>query len=79
MHGDLPQSTAELLIDEFRQRFPLLEKIVGEFGDDGPRERIPRFFGFLLAAANNPNPGGCCFVLDISAGTTAIAVLLTAR
>ncbi len=78
MKGDPSQSAAELLIDEFRQRFPLLEKIVGEFGDDGPREQVPWFFGFLLAAANNPNPGGCCFVLDISSGTTAIAALLTA-
>jgi hypothetical protein len=78
MTGDPTQSATELLIDEFRQRFPLLEKIVGEFGDEGPRERIPWFFGFLLAAANNPNPGGCCFVLDISAGTTAIAALLAA-
>lgn len=78
MTGDPTQTTTELLIDDFRQRFPLLEKIVGEFGDDGSRERIPWFFGFLLAAANNPNPGGCCFVLDISTGTTAIAALLTA-
>ena len=78
MIGDPAQSATELLIDEFYQRFPLLKKIVGEFGGDGPRERVPWFFGFLLAAANNPNPGGCCFVLDMSTGTTAIAALLTA-
>lgn len=75
--GDPTQSATEL-IDEFRQRFPLLEKIVGKFGDEGPRERVPWFFGFLIAAANSPNPGGCCFVLDMSSGTTAIAALLTA-
>jgi hypothetical protein len=77
MASDPIPSATDPLIDEFRQRFPLLARIVGEFGEGG-RERVPWFFAFLLAAANSPKPGGCCFVLDASPGTTAIAALLTA-
>jgi hypothetical protein len=76
--GNPTLSATEALIDEFRRRFPLFEKIVGEFGEDQRREQVPLFFAFLLAAANNPRPGGCCFLLDVSAGTTAIAAVLTA-
>lgn len=69
------------LIGEFRRRFPLFDRIVGQFGtddvEDMPAERIPWFFGFLLAAAK-PEPGACCFVLDKTPGTTAIAATLTA-
>ena len=78
MRGDPIQSAAELLIDDFRRRFPLLESLVGEFGNERLEERIPWLFGFLLAAANNQGLGGCCFVLDVSAGTTVIAAILTA-
>ena len=60
------------LIGEFRRRFPLFDRIVGQFGDETPTERIPWFFGFLLAAAARPEPGACCFVLDKTPGTTAI-------
>jgi hypothetical protein len=78
MGGDPEQSAVQQLIGTFRDRFPLLESIAGEFGTGGPREQIPWFFGFLLAAANNRSPGACCFVLDTSAGTTVVAALLTA-
>ncbi len=78
MTGDPTQSAAELLIDDFRRRFPLLESLVGEFGDERQAERVPWLFGFLLAAADNQSPGGYCFVLDTSTGTTAIAAILTA-
>ncbi len=65
-----------VLIDEFRRRFPLFNGIVGQFGEDVPSERIPWFFGFILAAAANPGPGACCVVLDKTPGTTAIAAIL---
>jgi hypothetical protein len=78
MQGDPTQSASRLLIAEFRQRFPLVEKIAGQFGHAEARERIPWFYAFLLAAANYRKPGGYCFVLDVSLGTTAIAALLTA-
>ena len=61
-----------------RQRFPLFDRIVGQFGEDTQEERIPWFFGFLLAAAMRPDPGACCFVLDKTRGTTAIAAVLLA-
>ena len=61
------------LIGEFRRRFPLLDRIVGHFGEDALLERIPWFFGFILAAAGKPGSGACCFVLDKTSGTTAIA------
>jgi len=66
------------LIGEFRRRFPLFDRIVGRFGEDTPAERIPWFFGFILAAATKPAPGACCFVLDKTPGTTAIAAILAA-
>ena len=66
------------LVGEFRQRFPLFDRIVGWFGEDTPVERIPWFFGFILAAAAKPGPGACCFVLDKTPGTTAIAAILAA-
>jgi hypothetical protein len=78
MGVDPEQPAAQQMIGAFRDRFPLLDRIAGEFGNEGPRERTPWFFGFLLAAANNRNPGGCCFVLDVSTGTTVVAALLTA-
>ena len=64
------------LIEEFRRRFPLLDRIVGHFGEDALRERIPWFFGFILAAVGKPGSGACCFVLDKTSGTTAIASIL---
>src|SRR5262249_16627420 len=69
---------AQQLIGTFRARFPLFDRIAGNFGDESSREQIPWFFGYLLAAANNRNPGACCFILDVSTGTTAVAALLTA-
>ena len=64
------------LIREFRRRFPLFDRIVGHFGEGTPSERIPWFFGFILAAAGKPGTGACCFVLDKTPGTTAIASVL---
>lgn len=64
------------LIDEFRRRFPLFDSIVGRFGEKTPAERIPWFFGFILAAATKPGAGACCFVLEKTPGTTAIAAIL---
>ncbi len=64
------------LIGEFRRRFPLLDGIVGHFGEDARYERIPWFFGFILAAVGKPGSGACCFVLDKTPGTTAIASIL---
>ena len=66
------------LINEFRKRFPLLDKIDGFFGKDITRECIPWFFGFILAAAENPTPGACCFVFDKNTRTTALVSVLAA-
>ena len=65
-----------ILIDELGRRFPLLSQFVGMFGQETQEERFPWFFGLLLAAATNPNPGACCVVLDKTLGTTAIAAIL---
>ena len=64
------------LVDEFCRRFPLFDRIVGQFGEETPSERIPWFFGFILAAAAKPGTGACCVVFDKTAGTTAIAAIL---
>jgi len=66
------------LIEEFRGSFPLFERIAGHFGDDTPKERVPWFYAYLLAAASNQEPGACCFVLDKTAGTAPIAAILMA-
>ena len=66
------------LVGEFRRRFPLCDRIVGQFGAESPVEPIPWFFGFILTAAARPEPGACCFVLDKTPGTTALAAILAA-
>ena len=66
------------LIGELRRRFPLIERIVGRFGEDTPQEPIPCFFGLLMAAALKPGKGPCCFVLDKTPGTAPVAAILTA-
>ena len=66
------------LIDELRRRFPLFERIVGQFGERTKDERIPWLFGLLLAAASTRVPGVCCFVLDKTRGTTAVTAVLLA-
>lgn len=65
------------LIGEFRRRFPLFDGVIGRFGEDVPSERIPWFFGFILAAAAKPGAGACCVVLEKTPGTTAIAAILS--
>ena len=64
------------LIGEFRRAFPLLDRVIGRFGEDAPSEPIPWFFGFILAAAAKPGAGACCVVLEKTPGTTAIAAIL---
>jgi hypothetical protein len=76
MKADIVQQFDTLFVNEFRHRFPLFHKIDGEFGDC--RERIPWYFGFLIAAAHSDRPGGHCFVLDSSPGTSAIVAVLAA-
>ncbi|MDE0433754.1 MAG: DrmE family protein [Bryobacterales bacterium] len=68
---------SEELIGEFRRRFPLFDGVIGRFGEDARSERIPWFFGFILAAASKPGAGACCVVLDKTPGTTAIAAILS--
>ena len=66
------------LINELRRRFPLFERAVGQFGKDTQEEPIPWFFALLLSAATKCDPGACCFVLDKTRGTTAVAAVLLA-
>ena len=67
---------SEELIAEFRRRFPLIDSVVGRFGEDMPNERIPWFFAYILAIAAKPGTGACCIVLDKTPGTTAITAIL---
>ena len=66
------------LIGELRRRFPLIERLVGRFGKETHEERIPWFFALLLSAAIKVDPGACCFVLDKTKGTTALAAVMLA-
>ena len=66
------------LIGELRRRFPLFERLVGRFSKDTQEERLPWFFALLLSAAMKSGPGACCFVLDKTPGTTAVAAVLLA-
>ena len=74
MHDDSVQG----LIGEFNTRFPLLREITGRFGEMAAAEGIPGFFAFFLAAAARREAGPCCFVLDKTPGTTAIASVILA-
>ena len=56
----------------------MFERVVGQFGEDTREERVPWFFALLLAAATRRGPGACCFVLDKTRGTTAVAAVLFA-
>ena len=78
MNSGLPNSKHHELVGELRRRFPLLEQLRGRFGTDMEEERIPWFFALLLSAAMKSEPGACCFVLDKSPGTTAVAAILLA-
>ena len=64
------------LVKELQKRFPLLDRMTGQFGIDVPQEQIPWFFGLLLAASSVTRPGIVCIVLNKSPGTTAIAATL---
>ena len=68
----------EELIRELGSRFPIFDRVSGRFGESSPRERIPWFFGLLLAAARKPEAGPCCFVLDKTPGTAPLAAVLLA-
>ena len=78
MNNDSITKEQQELINELRNRFPLFERIIGRFGNDGEAERIPWFLGLLLSAAMNPEPGACCFVLNKSQATTATVAMLLA-
>ena len=76
--GEIASSEQQELIDELRRRFPLIERLVGHFGHGTQEERIPWFLALLLSAAVKGEPGACCFVLDKTRGTTAVAAVLLA-
>ena len=63
------------LISELRSRFPIIDQTSGSFGGYS-RERIPWFFGLILAAAASDDSGPCCIVLDKTRGTAALAAVL---
>ena len=77
-NSEIASSEQRELIDELRRRFPLIERLVGLFGHDTQEERIPWFFALLLSAATKGEPGACCFVMDKTRGTTAVAAVLLA-
>ena len=66
------------LVQVLRKRFPLLDRLSGQFGEDLPTERIPWFFSLLLSAATRNDREACCFVLDKTEGTTALAAIFLA-
>lgn len=72
------EGDAETLIAALRSRLPILDHVAGRFGGDSAEERIPWFFGLLLSASLKNEAGACCFVLDKTPGTTAIAAVITA-
>ena len=78
MNNGSPNNKHQELIGELRRRFPLFEQVRGRFGTDMEEERVPWFFALLLSAALEGKPGACCFVLDKSPNTTAIAAIFLA-
>ena len=76
MDGDSAVDPHHDLIEEFRRRFPLFDRVDGRFGEGTEAERIPWFFGFILATAAQPGAGACCLVLDRTLGTTAVSAIL---
>ena len=78
MNSDFAGGEHLELLGELRRRFPLLEQLVGRFGEDTQEERIPWFFALLLSAAMECVPGACCFVLDKTRATTATTAIVLA-
>ena len=70
-YNDLP------LISELRSRFPIVHQTRGSFGAD-TRERIPWFFGLIMAAAVAEDSGPCCVVLDKTHGSVGLVAVLLA-
>ena len=78
MNSDSTSDEQQVLIGELRRRFPLFERVIGRFGEGTQEERIPWFFALFLSAVTKCVPGACCFVLDKTRGTTAVAAVLLA-
>ncbi len=78
MIREMASDKQQELVGELRRRFPLFERLIGRFGKDTQKERIPWFLALLLSAATKRDPGACCFVLDKTRGTTAVAAVLLA-
>ena len=76
MSSESSSKDAVPLIDELRSRYPLIDDVAGCFGENLPQERIPWFFGLLMAAATVPGEGATCIVLSKTRGTAAIAATL---
>ena len=64
------------LINDFRQEYPLLERIVGKFGNKVTEESVPLLFSLVLAASAYKRPGACCFVFNQTLGTTPVIATL---
>ena len=76
MNSGVVNSEQQELVFELRRRFPVMERLIGRFGASTQEEQIPWFFALLLCAATNGDTGACCFVLDKTQGTTAVAAVL---
>ena len=78
MNSESASSEHQELVDELRRRFPLLDQIVGQFGEHSQEERIPWFLALFLSAATKREPGACCFVMDKTPGTATVAAVILA-
>ena len=74
----MSSDNSQILIDEFRSRFPIFDQIAGRFGVESEIESVPWFYALLLAAAQKLEPGAICFVLDKTLGTTALTAVFLA-
>ena len=78
VHSYKASNQHQELISELQLRFPLFERVVGRFGEDTEKERIPWFFALLLSASTRSGIGANCFVLEKTTGTTVVVAILLA-
>lgn len=66
------------LICELSRRWPLVNQLLGKFGEDSISERIPWFFTLILSVTEQSEYNSCCIVLDKTHGTAVVTAILLA-
>lgn len=76
--GRYTVSDGDAVWKELARRYPLLQEIIAGTQHDECWDQLPRFLGFLLAAAESPGPQTCCILLPETESIGYLAAVLLA-